>query len=75
MKLSRAHLAKEEEHESTQDEEEDNNELGPNAHISLLDQHSKLKQEAQGLENGSLSLFLSVCVCGGGGIPLYLLLL
>ncbi|KAK2158390.1 hypothetical protein LSH36_171g03038 [Paralvinella palmiformis] len=47
MKLSRAHLAKEEEHESTQDEEEDNNELGPNAHISLLDQHSKLKQEAQ----------------------------
>lgn len=48
LKLSRAHLlAKEEEKDSTHDEEEESSELGPNAHISLLDQHSKLKQEAQ----------------------------
>ena len=53
MKLSRAHLlAKDEDKESTLDEEEENSELGPNAHMSLLDQHSKLKQEAQGLNQG-----------------------
>ncbi len=43
-------LQEEEKKESTTSEgdSEDDRELGPSSHVSLLDQHSRLKQEAQG---------------------------
>ena len=60
-KLSRAKMLKKQEveaekKESTHDEEEEEEDedsqnkkfVGPKAHVSLLDQHSKLKQEAEG---------------------------
>ena len=35
--------------ERSEDEKEEEKEVGPSSHISLLDQHSRLKQEAQGM--------------------------
>ena len=39
---------KESSQSSAQDSESDD-EIGPKAHMSLLDQHSKLKQQAEGM--------------------------
>ena len=57
--LKKLQQQEQEKKESTHDEEEDSDSdtgsgkfVGPNAHVSLLDQHSKLKLEAEG-ENRS----------------------
>lgn len=70
MKLEKLGTARvlgavEKEKESTQEEVEDSDgseKIGPKCNISLLDQHSKLKQEAQGWTNSMSTLLLMIII-------------